>query len=93
MAKVVATTAALVGITAYGASRASPPPPEPGSGDAIAQDAYLASIHRDVWFDGTDANTLLRIGNAVCAGPGPRLPGSGHRGHGCRQPHPAEAGS
>lgn len=67
-AKIVATTAALVGISACGASRASPAPPEPGSGGDIAQDAYLASIHRDVWFDGSDTHTLLRIGTAVCAG-------------------------
>ena len=68
VAKIAATTAALVGITACGASRASHPPPEPGSGGDIAQDAYLASIHRDVWFDGSDTSTLLRIGTAVCAG-------------------------
>ena len=68
VAKIAATTGALVGITACGASRASQPPPEPGSGGDIAQDAYLASIHRDVWFDGSDTSTLLRIGTAVCAG-------------------------
>ena len=34
----------------------------------VTRDAYLASIHRDEWFDGTDDNTLLRIGSAVCAG-------------------------
>ena len=65
---VAATALALIGLTACGASRASRPPPELSSRDAIARDAYLASIHRDAWFDGSDNNTLLRIGSAVCAG-------------------------
>ncbi len=65
---VAATAVALVGLGACGVSRSSSARPELGSGGVIARDAYLASIHRDVWFDGTDDNTLLRIGAAVCAG-------------------------
>ena len=65
---VAATAVALLGLAACGATRSSSARPELGSGGVVARDAYLASIHRDVWFDGTDNNTLLRIGVAVCAG-------------------------
>ena len=65
---VAATAVALVGMAACGTSRAGSPPAEPGGSSVTARDAYLASIHRHEWFDGSDNDTLLRIGAAVCAG-------------------------
>ena len=61
---VAAASVALVGLTACGASRASSPAPV--NADVDVRDAYLASIHRGAWFDGSDDDTLLRIGSAVC---------------------------
>jgi len=65
---VTAGVVAWAGLTACGATPTSQPPPAQASGESAARDAYLASLHQDVWFDGTDDDVLLRIGVAVCAG-------------------------